>query len=348
MACRTPIAHMAATFTLILRACPESHRDAVAQLLGRAFSLKDSTCASIAGSTPIILLGELSRDEAAALSLAMLPLQNKGAQIEFSTSVSDDLPKIDWPRRPMVFKREIAEHVLDCQVQLPIPGSGKSYTLLELLAARLSPAAKAQTGQVGKSASEFRGTSLPEITPFSNQVLPPVPTSSPNPGATPASAPDRGDADAVSRLNELFPEDEATFMPNNDDITSILNRLLPDEDQGRSASATPTPQPTPAAQAQNSGAHPISGGSSTGSSRMTAAAGGGYSVFLAKITDDNRRTKVVALLEELAKLSHDDADALSKKVIIPVLRGVRKEDAEAAKQRFAKIGILARVKGPDG
>jgi ribosomal protein L7/L12 len=81
---------------------------------------------------------------------------------------------------------------------------------------------------------------------------------------------------------------------------------------------------------------------------MTAAAGGGYSVFLAKITDDNRRTKVVALLEELAKLSHDDADALSKKVIIPVLRGVRKEDAEAAKQRFAKIGILARVKGPDG
>src|SRR5580658_10760057 len=141
---------MASTFTLILRACPESHREAVAQLLGRAFSLKDSTCVSIAGSTPIILLGELSRDEAAALSLAMLPLQNKGAQIEFSTAPAEELPKIDWPRRPMVFKREIAEHVLDCQVQLPIPGTSKTHTLLELLAARLTPTVKTQTSSVGK------------------------------------------------------------------------------------------------------------------------------------------------------------------------------------------------------
>jgi ribosomal protein L7/L12 len=339
---------MAVTFTLILRACPESHRDAVAQLLGRAFSLKDSTCSSIAGSTPIILLGDLNRDEAAALSLAMLPLQNKGAQIEFSTSVSDDLPKIDWPRRPMVFKREISEHVLDCQVQLPIPGTTKTHSLLELLAARLSPAVKTQTGMVGKSASEFRGTSLPEITPFSNQVLPPVPVAASSAGASATAAPDRGDADAVSRLNELFPEDEGTFMPNNDDITNILNRLLPDEDQSRSANATPLPQSQPSAPAHSSGAHPISSGPTTGSSRVAAVTGAGYSVFLAKITDDNRRTKVISLLEELAKLSHDEADALSKKVIIPVLRGVRKEDAEAAKQRFAKIGILARVKGPEG
>jgi hypothetical protein len=333
---------MAATFTLILRACPESHRDAVAQLLGRAFSLKDSTCASIAGSTPIILLGELSRDEAAALSLAMLPLQNKGAQIEFSTAPSEELPKIDWPRRPMVFKREIAEHVFDCQVQLPIPGTGKTHTLLELLAARLSPNVKAQTASVGKQASEFRGTSLPEITPFSNQVLPPLPVAgAPAPASGAPAAPARGDADAVSRLNELFPEDEATFMPNNDDITSILNRLLPDEEQGHAAPAAPQAPATPSSQ---SGAH------ATGSSRLAVPGGpgAGHSVFLAKITDDNRRAKVVTLLEELAKLSHEEADALSKKVIIPVLRGVSKELAEAAKQRFAKIGILARVKGPEG
>jgi ribosomal protein L7/L12 len=130
-------------------------------------------------------------------------------------------------------------------------------------------------------------------------------------------------------------------MPNNDDITSILNRLLPDEEQGHAAAATPQPQATPVGQ---SGAH------ATGSSRLAAAGApaAGHSVFLAKITDDNRRAKVVTLLEELAKLSHDEADALSKKVIIPVLRGVSKELAEAAKQRFAKIGILARVKGPEG
>jgi hypothetical protein len=140
------------------------------------------------------------------------------------------------------------------------------------------------------------------------------------------------EGDAVARLNELFPEEESGFMPNNDDITSILDRLLPDEDQPRPASG-----PTPAGHS-----------SGTGSGRIASVPGQGYSVFLAKITDDGRRAKVVTILEELARLSHDDADALSKKVIIPVLKGVGKDEAEAAKARFAKIGILARVKGPEG
>ena len=49
----------------------------------------------------------------------------------------------------------------------------------------------------------------------------------------------------------------------------------------------------------------------------------------------------------LAKITPDEAEALSKKVIIPVLKGASQADAEAAKQKFAKIGILARVKGPE-
>ncbi len=329
---------MSVTYSLILRACPEGSRDAVAQVLGRAFSLKDSTCSSIASSTPIVLLGALTRDEAAALSLPMSQLQQKGATIEFTTADVDDLPKIDWPRRPMVFKREIPDHVTDCQMQLPVPGNPKTYSLLELLTLRLSPGgSRPSTVAVGKP-NEFRGSTLPEITPFSNLALPPTPTPAPAPAPRPAPAPAEAgqDVDAAARLNELFPEEESGFMPNNDDITSILDRLLPDEEQARAA-------PGPASQSGQAG---HSSGASSG--RIAAVAGPGYSVFLAKITDDARRAKVVAILEELAKLSHEDADALSKKVIIPVLKGVGKDEAEAAKARFAKIGILARVKGPDG
>lgn len=328
---------MAATYSLILRACPEGSRDPVAQLLGRAFSLKDSTCVSIASSTPIVLLTDLSKDEAAALGLVMVGLEQKGATVEITHQDVSELPKIDWPKRPMVFKRDIGEFAADfAALSLTVPGANRSYTLQELLMVRLDPQTR-PSGQSARPSTEFKGANLPEVTPFSNQVLSsptptPVPAHTPAPRA-PASTTGGGDGDAVSRLNELFPEEDGGFMPNNDDITSILDRLLPDEEQGKA-------QP---------GSGPVGHGSSSGRmAAVPAGAGGGFSVFLAKIADEARRAKAVPLLAELSGLSNEEADALSKKVIIPVVKGVTKDEAEAAKQRFAKIGILARVKGPGG
>jgi ribosomal protein L7/L12 len=325
---------MAATYSLILRACPEGSRETVAHLLGRAFSLKDSTCVSIASSTPIVLLTELGKEEAAALGLVMVGLEQKGATVELTLEDVSELPKIDWPKRPMVFKRDISEFAADfAALTLNVPGGNRSYTLMELLIVRLDPQSR-PVGQAGRASSEFKGAQLPEITPFSNQVLAPTPSSVPSTtqAPRPPAASTGNDSDTVSRLNELFPEEDGGgFMPNNDDITSILDRLLPDEEKG----------------AVQPGSGPVGHGSSSG--RMAAvSAPVGFSVFLAKIADEARRAKAVTLLAELAGLSHEEADALSKKVIIPVLKGATKEEAEAAKQRFAKIGILARVKGPGG
>ncbi len=325
---------MAATYSLILRACPEGSRETVAHLLGRAFSLKDSTCVSIASSTPIVLLTELGKEEAAALGLVMVGLEQKGATVELTLEDVSELPKIDWPKRPMVFKRDISEFAADfAALTLNVPGSNRSYSLMELLIVRLDPQSR-PVGQAGRASTEFKGAQLPEVTPFSNQVLAPTPSSVPSTTRAPRapSASTGNDSDTISRLNELFPEEDGGgFMPNNDDITSILDRLLPDEEKG----------------AVQPGSGPVGQGSASG--RMAAvSAPVGFSVFLAKIADEARRAKAVTLLAELAGLSHEEADALSKKVIIPVLKGATKEEAEAAKQRFAKIGILARVKGPGG
>lgn len=324
---------MASTYSLILRACPEGSRDPVAHLLGRAFSLKDSTCVSIASSTPIVLLTDLGKDEAAALGLVMVGLEHKGATVEITHQDVSELPKIDWPKRPMVFKRDISEFAEDfAALSLTAPGANRSYTLQELLLVRLDPQTR-PSGQAARPSTEFKGANLPEVTPFSNQVLS-TPTPTPVPAHTAAprapSAAGSGDTDAAARLNELFPEEDGGFMPNNDDITSILDRLLPDEEQGKA----------------QQGSGPVGTGSSSG--RMAAVPAGGFSVFLAKIADEARRAKAVPLLAELSGLSNEEADTLSKKVIIPVVKGVTKDEAEAAKQRFAKIGILARVKGPGG
>ncbi|MBA3684485.1 MAG: hypothetical protein H0W72_04510 [Planctomycetes bacterium] len=345
---------MADTYTLILRECTEAARSHVAQFLGKAFSLKDNTSATIAGSAPIALLSDLTIEEAAAIQLVMSSIHADGVTIQFSREAPEDLPKIDWPRRPLVFKREIAEYVRDLAMPLPCPDCGKLHPLIRLLADRLMQRWGGSTSMVyqpheadraspltassvparqSPNSREFHGSSMPEITPFSNEVLPPTPSPAtakpqrPAAAAAPAAPAAAGSDDAVTRLNELFPEEEGmattgNFIPNNNDITNILNRLLPDEESSARTGA------------------PSSG-------RLTAMPSSGFSVFLAKIGDEARRAKAVPLLAELGKISNEEADALSKKVIIPVLKGVTKDEAEAAKQRFAKIGILARVKGAE-
>ena len=347
-----------ATFTFILRGCPDTAKTSVAQLLGKAFSLKDSTCVSIADSAPIVLLPELTREEAAVMQVVLSGFSRLGATVEFSTSVPEELPKIDWPRRPQVFKREISEHLADFQLNVPVPGG--QATLLSLVVGAflgITPGEPQQappsTPSAPSKANEFRGIQLPEITPFGGvAALPPAPTKTPpsskalpNAGNSASASASSSNDEALSRLNELFPEDESSgFLPNNQDITSILNKLLPDEEGGGSAAPAP-------------GGGTGTGTGTNGTSGRRAAltpnlgSGGhavlGHAVFLAKIADEGRRQKAVPLIAELAKITTEEAEVLSKKVIIPVLKGATQADAENAKQRFAKIGILARVKGPE-
>ncbi|GDY13872.1 hypothetical protein LBMAG53_27500 [Planctomycetota bacterium] len=328
-------------FTVILRETPPPCRDSVAAFLGKAFSLKESTCASIAHSAPIVLLTGLTIEEAAACSLSLSGLSRAGATVDFVNSFPADLPKIDWPRRPQLFKRDLAEHIAD--LLLPVQGLAPGTTLLSLMVARVGGSAPA-TGRFaapipgvpvagpaaapppGRPSQEFRGIQLPEITPFSTPMLPPTATPPPTPAV----------GDTVSRLNELFPDEGGGFVPNNSDITSLLDRLLPDEHAGEPSTTTPNPIEV------NRGApHRV------GMNQAPAASSPGFAVFLAKITDEARRLKAVPLIAELGKISTDEADALSKKVIIPVMKGASKDEAEAAKQKFAKIGIIARVKGPE-
>ncbi len=334
---------MSSDYTLILRACPESHRESAAGFVSKLFSLKEHTCQQIVSSCPIVLLTGLGREEAATMHLLVHGLNVLGAHIELSPNPPGDLPKIDWPRRPQVFKRELSDWGSDLALMVPVPG-GQSR-LIDLLVATIEgrPATKA----------EFKGANLPEVTPFATPALPiehrPLTTRTPLPEApkpptgrppmppppsikTPAPevapvaqlTPGGGTEDPMSRLNELFPEEDGgSFMPGKEDITNILNRLLPDE------------QPDPPTTA------------SGGSRKLSESGTGGFSVFLAKIADEDRRKKAAALIAEMGKMPVEEAEILSKKMIIPVLKGVSKEEADAAKAQFGKIGILARVKGPE-
>lgn len=334
-------------YTLILRECTDEAKAHVSQFLGKAFSLKETTCTTIASSMPIALLDDLGPEEAAVLQLIMGSLRHPGVVVQYTTEPTDDLPKIDWPKRPPVFKRDLSEWVTDFRLEVPLP-NGTPAPLLALLTGLLtgSPSASssgtyapqaaaalsdigAMTGTRPSVAREFTGSTLSEITPFSNVALPSGASVGHGSGTRPPIKTGASSGDTMSRLNELFPDDgDSAFVPDKNDITSILNRLLPDEE------------------GSSSGLAPADGNSSESSGRLNAQhTTTGHSLFLAKIGDEGRREKAVPLIAELAKITKEEAEALSKKVIIPVLKGATKEEAEAAKQRFAKIGILARIKG---
>jgi hypothetical protein len=329
---------MSENFSFILQACPDDSKEFVAQFLGKAFGLKDVTSAQIASSAPIALITGLSLEEAAAMTLLTAPLQMTNATVHFTAKAKLDIPKVDWPKRPLIYKRELSEYVSNLAISLTCPDCGKKHELLRLLEIKLSETRTGTTTGFHKRAapigsesragglkpptkSQFKGdVPMGEVTPIFNQALPAgsADKRSGKPGAKAA-----GD-EGVARLNELFPDDDSTnFVPDKSDVNDILNRLLPDD----GGDAMP------------------SSGDSSGLAAVISAPTSGYSVFLAKIGDEARRAKAVAVLAELAKISTAEAEVLSKKVIIPVLKGVTKQDAEAAKQRFAKIGILARIKG---
>jgi hypothetical protein len=331
---------MSETFSFVLQACPEDSKEFVAQFLGKAFGLKDVTSVQIASSAPIALITGLTLEEAAAMTLLTAPLQLTTATVHFTAKAKLDIPKVDWPKRPLIYKREISEYVSNLALSLTCPDCGKKHELSRLLEMKLCETrtgtttgfhkrsvpvgTESRSGQKPPTKSQFKGDQpMGEVTPIFNQAL--SPSAGPDRKSAKGGAKAAGD-EGVARLNELFPDDESTnFVPDKSDVNDILNRLLPDE-------------------GGDAGAMPASGDSS-GLAAVISAPTSGYSVFLAKIGDEARRAKAVAVLAELAKISTADAEALSKKVIIPVLKGVTKQDAEAAKQRFAKIGILARIKG---
>jgi chromosome segregation ATPase/ribosomal protein L7/L12 len=69
-----------------------------------------------------------------------------------------------------------------------------------------------------------------------------------------------------------------------------------------------------------------------------------YNVFLPKLVSGPRRIQVIPLIQEITGLSAAEAEALTNRIVIPIVKGVAKEKAFSIRDRFAAIGIQARVR----
>ena len=341
-------------YAIVLRSCEAASLNTVTGLLGRAFSLKEATCSNILQSCPIVLVDDLTEDEAAACSLCLRTLEVAGAQLDYIPQESEDLPKIDWPKKPSIFKQSLPALVR--AYEMPLNAGGGEFKLINMLKARITGAAaegyapapssgtqsQQQTTASGRltNVAEFTGANLPEVTPFSNVAL-----SDPMASATPPAAAktfeESGSNEIGDRMNELFGmEDDDELVPSSNEVTNILDRILPDEEPGTGTITGLGGAPTSAP----AGSPMPNGAEVSGANQILPSGTGNFSLFLSKIPDAARREKAVPLIAELARIEKEEAEKLAKKVIIPVLKSVAKEEAEDAKHRFAEIGILARIK----
>ncbi|MDP7032911.1 MAG: hypothetical protein QF752_00310 [Planctomycetota bacterium] len=70
---------------------------------------------------------------------------------------------------------------------------------------------------------------------------------------------------------------------------------------------------------------------------------GAYSLFLQKIQDEDVRKQVVGLLVVVKGIDEDDAEDLSERMIVPVLKGVSRKYGEEILALFKKKGANGRV-----
>jgi len=69
-----------------------------------------------------------------------------------------------------------------------------------------------------------------------------------------------------------------------------------------------------------------------------------FNIFLPKLTSQEKKEKAVPLIAEIKNVSEEEALSLSNRIVIPIIKGVNKEEVEKIKKRFIDTGILPRVK----
>src|SRR6185295_18872223 len=82
---------------------------AVAQSLAREFGRDDAWGLQVVGASPIVLLDNLTLDQANAVHAALADVENAGSLFQVQSEVEDGTAKIQWPAAPRLRGRLTSE-----------------------------------------------------------------------------------------------------------------------------------------------------------------------------------------------------------------------------------------------
>ncbi|GIW71962.1 MAG: hypothetical protein KatS3mg102_1504 [Planctomycetota bacterium] len=228
-----------------------------------------------------------------------------------------------------------------------------------------------------------RQAAAPVAPPPASPPPPRAPLAAPAPSGSPSSSASGSSLlepldpqEALAILESARSPDSSDEMiferPARGPVSEELQPLAPEEAlallarstaaaKGRATGRASPPGPTPAAPAASlptSGATAGSGRqpSSPASDRRPGSAGSARSrptqpsdddpvhgLVLSRITSEAKRQKAAELIAEITGMSRQDALDLTRRTIVPVLKGVDRRTAEQALERFQRSKISGRV-----
>ncbi len=310
----------AGEFTLIITEIDGGQLEAAAQEFARVFSLDGPLAVQICRSAPIIFAQKLTKAEVKAITPKLAGLSSKGMEFRVTARVAGKIPKVNWPVRPQFtaggsggavgLAFEWDNNAVVC------PSCGETFLFRRLGQLKLA----------GSPADPE--TEAPPAPPPKAAPPPEEPLMLAEEAAEPAEPEPQAEPDS---MEEVAPQEEAV-LEAAEPLEEVTEASAVEE--GEFSVETQEPLET------------VSEAPAAGAPATAAAAGGGgelYNVFLSKITDNSRRGKAAELIAKTKGCSMAEANDLTTRLVIPLVKNVPKEAAEEILNSFKKLKIFGRM-----
>jgi ribosomal protein L7/L12 len=347
-------------YNLIIEKVTASNPADPAQRLARAFGLDPQLTMAMLKTTPLIFATQLTKHEVKALTPKLADLSKAGLEFRI-TGKEAKIPKINWLIRPTFTAANSGQNQIAFDWQntaFVCPSCGETYVFL--------PAGKLP---LAESTAVSAPTPLPApppeeaVKPPTSRIPPAKPPAPPRPAAPPKVKLNLPPPEPeVPELAPLQLEEPPSLdlsatpapVPKPDEGPAGLEDVdlvepLPDDPNEQSATGTDIQVPDLSGSEPTSLTDKLEAGLQSPAAAKPKAAkipppeADLYNVFVPEVKDAQRKEDVVKLVSEVRGIPVDEARKLSQRLMIPVAKGVTKNQAEAILARFKKFRLTGRM-----
>lgn len=360
-------------FSVVLVEVPPEGQAEIATSLGEAFHLQPEAAKQILSTAPVILFRDLAKPEVRALKPKLIEISKRGVEFRITPRPADTLPSVNWPTKPGFAQSgggellpsvtfEWQQHAFVC------PGCGEAFVIRPI----------GKTAIPKRDDAKTTPTAAPPPAP---KPAPPKEEKKPAP-PPPAPAPAKKVVEEVEEIEEIeeiqeisepievvdeIKESQETEpieveeieeiqeIPDSEPIEEVEEIAEVSEDIEMIDLDDSPKKPSPAAKKplDKKPAAPSKPEAKKPPERKPARKGGGddeegegqiaYSVFLSRIPTPEKQSQAAKLIAEIRGVSMNEAKDLAGRMVIPILKDVSKEEAEACLERFRKLKIQGRI-----
>lgn len=310
------------SFAIILaEAEAGDQEEQVRSTFSEAFRIEEDQVQKILDRTPIVFLKDMQRDEVSSIKPKLKELSENGLTFRITSAGTGSLPEVIWPEEwsykpsyegELIRKLHFDFHgnalvCPECGETLMLKRTGKQLPKTKHTPEVIQKPVEKRKKTKGKEDKQQKRTEKEEETEEPEVEKPPP---EPTPTENQETEPDSG-----LELEEDEPEEEEEDF---EDIPPL--ELEEDEEEEEAVDQSRDPEIVELTEDE-----------------------GDCNLFLQPVSDDENLNDVISLLAEIRNCSEDEAEDLTNRPIIPVIKGVTEESAEELLSRFKDLGAGGNI-----